>query len=167
LPKLVLVIMRGMWAIFALLDRMPSSPAHLWRIGFGAVDGTTYCPHKTIAAGDMLMSRLKYPAGMPLASSCSAVISAACHFLAEDVGGHFLPVQWGAIWHDSNGGDGTDAQVNHCYSTSWPVEMRAPGRLHAWISISGNKYRTLQSIIVKNVHKHWYHEQHSPWSRDL
>jgi len=37
------------------------------------------------------------PEGMPLASTCSAAISAACHRPEEDREAHLLPVQWGAI----------------------------------------------------------------------
>ena len=42
----------------------------------------------------------KYPAGeqaMPLASTCSAAISAACHRPKEDEDAHLLPVQWGVV----------------------------------------------------------------------
>ena len=37
------------------------------------------------------------PKGMPLASTCSAAISAACHPPAADMEAHLLPVQWGVI----------------------------------------------------------------------
>jgi hypothetical protein len=37
------------------------------------------------------------PKGMPLASTCSAAISAACHPPAADTEAHLLPVQWGII----------------------------------------------------------------------
>ena len=34
---------------------------------------------------------------MPLVSTCSAAISAACHASSEDTEAHLLPVQWGII----------------------------------------------------------------------
>ena len=42
----------------------------------------------------------KYPTrekAMPLASTCSAAISAACHGPKEDENSHLLPVQWGVV----------------------------------------------------------------------
>lgn len=38
-----------------------------------------------------------FPKDMPLASTCSAAISAACHRPAEDFDAHLLPVQWGVV----------------------------------------------------------------------
>jgi hypothetical protein len=46
-----------------------------------------------IAIGGIAIGRIKYPTGMPLVSSCSAVISAACHRSAEDGDASLLPVQ--------------------------------------------------------------------------
>ncbi|KAL8743097.1 MAG: hypothetical protein Q9184_008155, partial [Pyrenodesmia sp. 2 TL-2023] len=39
----------------------------------------------------------RYPAGMPLAGSNSAAISAACHAPVDDVDASILPVMWGAV----------------------------------------------------------------------
>ena len=44
-------------------------------------------------------------AGMPLASTCSAAISAACHQPHADNEAHLLPVQWGIIDQDESGRD--------------------------------------------------------------
>ncbi|RAR13599.1 carboxypeptidase s1 [Stemphylium lycopersici] len=52
-----------------------------------------------LAGGGMLIGRFRFPPGMPLASSNSAAISAACHRPAEDVDASVLPVKWGAITH--------------------------------------------------------------------
>ena len=42
---------------------------------------------------------------MPLASTCSAAISAACHRPHADNEAHLLPVQWGVIDQDESGRD--------------------------------------------------------------
>ena len=42
---------------------------------------------------------------MPLASTCSAAISAACHRPDADKEAHLLPVQWGVICQDDFGRD--------------------------------------------------------------
>ncbi|KAI4909316.1 hypothetical protein J4E90_008013 [Alternaria incomplexa] len=84
----------------------------------------------TIAAGGLIISRFWYPAGIPLASSCSAAISAACHAPLEDVNASLLPVQWGAVTHGKAGEDG-DEPIGRCCFTSFPVEMPIPGRLYA------------------------------------
>ncbi|KAI4660818.1 uncharacterized protein J4E79_005386 [Alternaria viburni] len=84
----------------------------------------------TIAAGGLVISRFWYPAGIPLASSCSAAISAACHAPLEDVNASLLPVQWGAVTHGKAGEDGEEP-IGHCCFTSFPVEMPIPGRLYA------------------------------------
>ena len=50
----------------------------------------------------------KSPSGMPLASTCSSAISAACHPpLPEDEDAYMFPVQWGVVGRDAEG-------VEHC-----------------------------------------------------
>jgi hypothetical protein len=39
----------------------------------------------------------KFPAGLPLAVGCSAVISAACHSLNNDADAALLPLKWGVV----------------------------------------------------------------------
>jgi hypothetical protein len=85
----------------------------------------------TIIAGfGVVLSRFKYPAGMPLAGSCSVAISAACHapLVEEDAG--LRPVQWGACTH-SGGINDRQETVGHCSFSSLPVELPIPGRLYA------------------------------------
>lgn len=65
----------------------------------------------------------RYPAGIPLASSCSAAISAACHPPSDDVDAAVLPVQWGVIEAASDG-------VGHCSFTSHEVTAPVKGRLY-------------------------------------
>ncbi|KAH6865739.1 hypothetical protein BKA58DRAFT_461727 [Alternaria rosae] len=84
----------------------------------------------TIVAGAFVISRFWCLAGIPLASSCPAAISAACHALSEDVNASLLPVQWDAVTHGKAGEDGEEP-IGHCCFTSFPVEMPIPGRLYA------------------------------------
>jgi hypothetical protein len=84
----------------------------------------------TIAAGGLIISGFWYPAGVPLASSCSAAISAACHASPEDVDVSLLPVHWGAVTH-GNVGDNGEELIGHCCFSSLPVEMPISGRLYA------------------------------------
>ena len=78
-----------------------------------------------IALGGVATALKKFPAGMPLASSCSAAISAACHPPSEDIDAAVLPVQWGAV------GEVRKREVGHCTFTSMRVTEPAPGRLYA------------------------------------
>jgi hypothetical protein len=82
-----------------------------------------------IAGSGLVVARRRFKAGMPLASSCSAAISAACHPPEEDVDAQLLPVQWGAVSHGVE--DGEAEVVGHCSFSSWPVEMPIPKRLYA------------------------------------
>ncbi|KAH7071546.1 hypothetical protein BKA63DRAFT_535404 [Paraphoma chrysanthemicola] len=82
-----------------------------------------------IAGSGVVMARFRYKGGMPLASSCSAAISAACHPPEGDVDAHLLPVQWGAVKHGS--GEGDEEGVGHCSFSSWPVEVPIAGRVFA------------------------------------
>jgi hypothetical protein len=49
----------------------------------------------------ILISFRKIPNGIPLASTCSIAISAACHCPKDDTDASLLPVQWGVITPDS------------------------------------------------------------------
>jgi hypothetical protein len=83
-----------------------------------------------IAIGGLVIGRFRYAAGMPVAGSCSAAISAACHPLPEDTNASILPVQWGAVTHGKSGNKG-ELPVGHCTFSSFPVEQPKPGRLYA------------------------------------
>ena len=67
--------------------------------------------------------------GMPLAGSCSAAISAACHPPETDVNASLKRVMWGVVdegrSHDSN------ECIGHCSFTSFKVESPVVGRLYA------------------------------------
>ena len=65
----------------------------------------------------------KLASHIPLASSCSVAISAACHRPQWDEDAAFLPVQWGEVY-----GEG-DHEVGHCCFTSEAVKELTPGRM--------------------------------------
>ena len=82
-----------------------------------------------IAIGGLIIGRFKFASGMPVAASCSAAISAACHPSSEDADASILPVQWGAITHGKR--TLTDEEpVGHCTFSSLPVEEPIPGRFY-------------------------------------
>lgn len=61
--------------------------------------------------------------GMPLAGSCSAAISAACHRPEDDLDAPIKPVMWGVVSSESG--------VGHCCFTSFEVSPPIPGELYA------------------------------------
>ena len=65
----------------------------------------------------------RYPPGMPLAASCSAAISAACHRPEGDTDAAEKPLIWGAVE--------TEGNIGHCCFTSFEVEKPVVGRLYA------------------------------------
>ncbi|KAI2477405.1 hypothetical protein Ptr902_11030 [Pyrenophora tritici-repentis] len=82
-----------------------------------------------IALGGAISRRLWYPAGIPLVGSNSAAISAACHAPPEDVDASLLPVQWGAVTHGREDGNGNE-KIGHCCFSSLPVETPIAGRMY-------------------------------------
>lgn len=71
----------------------------------------------------------KYPPGIPLAASCSAAISAACHAPEKDVDAAYLPVGWGEIPTDIDSNSAPD--IGHCSLSSEKVISPTPDRLYA------------------------------------
>lgn len=66
---------------------------------------------------------------MPLASSCSAAISAACHPPKEDIDPSTKRVMWGVAVADED--LSAPEQVGHCSFTSLEVQAPTVGRLYA------------------------------------
>lgn len=62
----------------------------------------------------------KFPAGMPLAATCSGAISAACHPPLGDENAAVLPVQWGVVRIKEG--------VGHCSFSSKLVTPPIPGQ---------------------------------------
>ena len=75
-----------------------------------------------IVLGSLAMAVRRYPPGIPLASTCSAAISAACHRPPDDVDAAVLPVQWGVV--------STKNGIGHCYFSSKLVGPPVPGRTY-------------------------------------
>ena len=65
----------------------------------------------------------RYKPGMPLVTSCSAAISAACHRPDGDEDAASKRVMWGVV--------GAQDGVGHCCFTSWEVERPVEGEWYA------------------------------------
>ena len=79
----------------------------------------------------------KYPDGLPLAGTCSAAISAACHRPEDDVNAAEKPVMWGVV--DS------DDTVGHCCFTS--QEVTAPPEWKRYAGLSGTRIDRSDAIL--------------------
>jgi hypothetical protein len=66
----------------------------------------------------------KYPEGMPLVSTCSVAISAACHPPDEDRDAHLLPVQWGVV---PDAQEATEAESRCAFTTHRDVRLPFAG----------------------------------------
>jgi hypothetical protein len=73
----------------------------------------------------LVMGFRKYKPGIPLASSCSAAISAACHAPVSANDASVLPLLWGVVGMEQWGG------VGHCALSSGEVSMPQPGARYA------------------------------------
>ncbi|KAL8701122.1 MAG: hypothetical protein Q9201_005087 [Fulgogasparrea decipioides] len=76
-----------------------------------------------IMLGAVLLGLRTYAPGMPLAATCSAAISAACHAPEDDPDAAVLPVQWGVV-SIKNG-------IGHCCFSSKLVAPPIPGHMYA------------------------------------
>jgi hypothetical protein len=72
-----------------------------------------------------------YPASMPLASTCSAAISAACHPPTDDKEAAYKALQWGVVQADSSSNLLSEGALPHCSFSSREVEPPANGRTYA------------------------------------
>ena len=93
----------------------------------------------TIAVG-IAMGFRRYEGGMPLAGSCSAAISAACHPSSQDCDvAAEVPLMWGVaeskamggMMNDSNRVGESNGQVGHCSFTSLLVLPPQEGMVYA------------------------------------
>jgi hypothetical protein len=73
-----------------------------------------------------LSFRKLYP-GIPMAGSCSALISAACHPPLEEGDAGLLPVQWGVVKSMIN----PETGIGHCSISSAGVSAPAEGELYS------------------------------------
>lgn len=86
-----------------------------------------------IASGVTILSMIiisfcKYRPGIPLARSCSAAISAACHRPETDKHASLAPVMWGVASHEFN--EDIRKTLGHCSFTSFKVEPPVKGELY-------------------------------------
>ena len=65
---------------------------------------------------------------MPLVSTCSAAISAACHRPEMDIDAHLLPVQWEVVENDGTGPE------RCAFTTSRYVYPPVPGKEYLGVS---------------------------------
>jgi hypothetical protein len=105
----------------------------------------------------MLLGSRRFDNTVPLASSCSVAIAAACHPPPQDVNASLFHVRWGvpnqdrgqgaiesisllhcwankhdiACVNDGHGAQGVPASVEHCCLTSLDVKPPIPGNLYA------------------------------------
>ena len=93
----------------------------------------------------------KYPAGMPLAGSCSAAISAACHRSSVDSDAALLPIMWGALERQNT--------VGHCCFSSLDVSIPIEGEIYAGEKESANCDDSLQGNIEQSLRR-------IPWKQE-
>jgi hypothetical protein len=85
----------------------------------------TFCVVVLVSAGvTRLIGRLRMEAKLPLAESCSLVISAACHPAPDEVNPHLAKVQWGVV--DRMLVEGHE----HCSLSSKPIQAPEVGNIY-------------------------------------
>jgi hypothetical protein len=115
----------------------------------------------------ILYGRKRYPGGMPMGATCSAVISAACHPPCEDKDAFKFPVQWGAVSHSSfrarisienrdtdNGDNSENSHTNHNdneapemeNNESTIIEIEGTVRVDSGLEASSIRSRRLDEI---------------------
>ena len=76
----------------------------------------------------------QYQVGIPLAESCSAAVSAACHPPVGDDWPSGKFVQWGSCWHIDRLSKAEDEpEVGHCSINSLTAERPVEGSLYAGV----------------------------------
>lgn len=75
-----------------------------------------------IMLGALLLGLRKYSSDMPIASTSSAAISAACHAMDGDVDAAVLPLKWGVA--------SQEGEVGHCCFSSRVVAPPVPGVIY-------------------------------------
>ena len=79
----------------------------------------------------ILIGSRKYKTNMSLVESCSAVISAACHFLKNDTNASLLSLMWGAVGTE-------ESSVKHCCFSSLDVSPPVEGEVYAEVEVIVN-----------------------------
>ncbi len=81
------------------------------------------------ALSGIIVGARRSVATMPLAGSCSAVISAACHPPERDEKPSLKPVMWGVVAKEDP--NPSDEDIGHCTFTSFEVEPPTVGQVYA------------------------------------
>lgn len=81
------------------------------------------------AGGGIFAGIFHFLSGMPVASSNSAAVSAACYRPSDDIDASVLPVKWGAITHGDENGAGQEP-IGHCCFSSFEVDVPIEGRMY-------------------------------------
>ena len=89
----------------------------------------------------------KYESSMPLAGSCSAAISAACHPPETDVHASLKPVMYGVVTGDKS--NRTKRGIGHCSFTSFEVTAPVKGQLY--VGLESREGDALASSIRKRL----------------
>lgn len=81
--------------------------------------------------GGIALGFKKINSDMPIASSCSSAIAAACETssLVDDDNDPSMPLQWGVVSSESH----TPHDVGHCCFTAGQVTAPVEGRLYAGV----------------------------------
>ncbi|KAL0263645.1 hypothetical protein SLS55_002626 [Diplodia seriata] len=121
-------------------DRDPAAARQISTCGYSPVAIImTVVVGSVIVLGGLGLALRRYPAGMPLASSCSATISAACHPPEDDVDASVLPVQWGVVLDVDN-------------STNVGQKIWINGKLFSQRSDSGQQLRPSATLSPSSSH---------------
>lgn len=108
-------------------DKEPDAARKLSTCGYSPVAIIlTTCIGCIIALGGLVLAVRRFPPGMPLISSCSAAISAACHPPEDDQHCAQLPVKWGVV-QESN----SVFKVGHITFAGIPVTEPLDGKTYA------------------------------------
>ncbi|KAK0511195.1 hypothetical protein JMJ35_006747 [Cladonia borealis] len=91
-----------------------------------------------VVLGGLGLSFLRLDSGIPVASNCSAAISAACHPPPGDEDAALGLVQWGVVSSDEQG-------VGHCSFSSRPVKGLEPEKLYAGYQYKSRSEKTTLS----------------------
>jgi len=83
----------------------------------------------SLIIGVTALGQRRFKGGMPLAGSCSAAISAACHRPEWDKDASQQPVQWGVVQDPKT----QESGIGHCSITTATVEPVQQGEMYAGI----------------------------------
>lgn len=85
-----------------------------------------------LTAFALVLGLIRLSPGIPIAGSCSAAISAACHMPGSSENeASLMPLKWGALSEENSSLASRRAGVSHCCFSSGEVEMPEEGKAYA------------------------------------